>query len=43
MEQYAKYRPHLKTHSKQKELERVWELVTNDPEWVLALQTRKIV
>ena len=30
--EYAKYIPQLKTHSKQKELERVWELITKDPE-----------
>ena len=42
MDQYAKYIPKLKTHSKQKELERVWELITKDPEWVAALQKRKI-
>ena len=40
---YAKYIPQLKTHSKQKELDRVWELITKDPEWVAALQKRKIV
>ena len=40
---YAKYIPQLKTHSKQKELERVWELITKDPEWAAALQKRKIV
>ena len=40
---YAKYIPQLKTHSKQKELERVWELITKDPEWVAALQKRKII
>ena len=40
---YAKYIPQLKTNSKQKELERVWELITKDPEWVAALQKRKIV
>ena len=40
---YAKYIPQLKTKSKQKELERVWELITKDPEWVAALQKRKIV
>ena len=39
---YAKYIPPLKTNSKQKELERVWELITKDPEWVAALQKRKI-
>ena len=36
--EYAKYIPQLKTHSKQKELERVWELITNDPEWAVALR-----
>ena len=41
--EYAKYIPKLKTNSKQKELERVWELITKDPEWVAALQKRKIV
>ena len=40
---YAKYIPQLKTKSKQKELERIWELITKDPEWVAALQQRKIV
>ena len=30
--EYAKYIPQLKTHSKQKELERVWELITKDHE-----------
>ena len=30
--EYAKCIPQLKTHSKQKELERVWELITKDPE-----------
>ena len=40
---YAKYIPKLKTKSKQKELERIWELITKDPEWVAALQKRKIV
>ena len=35
---YAEYVPPLKTNSKQKELERVWELITKDPEWVAALQ-----
>ena len=38
MDQYAKYIPKLKTHSKQKELERVWELITKDPEFAVALQ-----
>ena len=35
--EYAKYIPQLKTYSKQKELERVWELITKDREWALAL------
>ena len=43
MGQYAKYIPKLKTHSKQKELERVWELITKDPEWSVALRERSIV
>ena len=38
MNQYAKYIPKLKTHSKQKELERLWCLITKDPEWAVALQ-----
>ena len=41
--EYAKYIPKLKTNSKQKELERVWELITKDPECPAALQKRKIV
>ena len=41
--EYAKYIPKLKTHSKQKELEIIWELITKDPEWVAALQKQKIV
>ena len=40
---YAKYIPPLKTNSKQKELERIWELITKDPEWIAALQKRKII
>ena len=40
--EYAKYIPKLKTHSKQKELERVWELITKDPEWAVALRKQKI-
>ena len=40
--EYAKYIPPLKTRSKQNELERVWELITKDPEWVVALQKQKI-
>ena len=35
--EYAKYIPQLKTHSKQKELQRVWELITKDREWAVAL------
>ena len=42
MDQYAKYIPPLKTHSKQKELERLWCLITKDPEWSVALRKRKI-
>ena len=42
MDQYAKYIPKLKTHSKQKELERLWCLITKDPEWVVALRKQKI-
>ena len=41
--EYAKYIPQLKTHSKQKELERVWELITKDREWAIALRKQKIV
>ena len=40
--EYAECIPQLKTHSKQKELERVWELITKDREWAAALQKRKI-
>ena len=43
MGQYAKYIPKLKTNSKQKELERLWCLITKDPEWSVALRKRKIV
>ena len=39
--EYAKY-IQLKTHSKQNELERVWELITEDHEWAVALRKRKI-
>ena len=42
MDQCANYIPKLKTHSKQKELEHVWELITKDPEWAVALRKRKI-
>ena len=41
--EYAKNIPQLKTHSKQKELERVWELITKDGEWAVALRKQKIV
>ena len=41
--EYAKYITPLKTNSKQKELERIWELITKDPEWVAALQKQKII
>ena len=41
--EYAKYIPKLKTHSKQKELGRLWCLITKDPEWAVALRKRKIV
>ena len=36
--EYAKCIPQLKTHSKQKELEQVWELITKDREWTVALR-----
>ena len=42
MDQYAKYISKLKTHSKQKELERLWELITKDSEFAVALRKRKI-
>ena len=41
--EYAKYIPKLKTHSKHNELEWVWELITKDPEWAVALQRQKTV
>ena len=41
--EYAKYIPKLKTHSKQKELEWLWCLITKDPEWAVALRKRRIV
>ena len=41
--EYAKCIPPLKTRSKQNELERVWELITKDPEWAVALRKRKII
>ena len=36
--EYAKYIPPLKTRSKQNELERVWELITKDPKFAVALR-----
>ena len=42
MDQYAKYIPKLKTHSKQKELEQLWFPITKDPEFAVALRKRKI-
>ena len=33
--------PQLKTHSKQKELERVWDLITKDPEFAVVLRKQK--
>ena len=40
--EYAKYIPQLKTHSKQKELERLWKLIIKYHEWAVALRKRKI-
>ena len=40
--EYAKCISPLKTSSKQKELERVKELITKDPEWAVALRKQKI-
>ena len=40
--EYAKCVPPLKIHSKQKELERVWNLITNDPEWTAALRKQRM-
>ena len=42
MDQYAKYIPKLKTHLKQNELEWVWELITKDPEWTVALRRQRL-
>ena len=36
--EYSKYILQLKTHSKQNELEQVWDLITKDPELVVALR-----
>ena len=41
--EYAKYIPQLEIHSKQKELEQMWELITKDPEWAVTLRRQKIV
>ena len=41
--EYAKYIPQLKTHSKQKDLERLWELISKDRELDVALRKQKIV
>ena len=41
--QMTKYIPQLKTHSRQKELEQVWEQITKDCEWAVALRKRKII
>ena len=41
--EYAKYITQLKTHSKRKELEQVWEQITKDREWFVALRKRKII
>ena len=41
--EYAKYIPQMKTHSKRKELEQVWELITKDHEWAVALRKQKII
>ena len=40
--EYAKYILPLKTHSKQNELEQVWELITKDNEFAVAFRKRKI-
>ena len=40
--EYAKCIPQLKTHSKRKELERMWELITKDHEWAVAFRKRKM-
>ena len=41
--EYTKYILPLKTQSKQKDLERVWNPITKDPEWAVALQRQKLV
>ena len=41
--EYAKYILPLKTRLKQKKLERVWELITKDPEWAVVLRKQRII
>ena len=41
-DEYAKCIPPLKTHSEQKNLGRVWELITKDPQFAVVLRKRKI-
>ena len=41
--EYTKCIPPLKAQSKQKELERIWELITKDPEFAVAPRKQKIV
>ena len=41
--EYTKYIPPLKTQSKQNELERVWNQITKDRKWAVALPKQKIV
>ena len=41
--EYSRYIPQLKTHSRQKELQRAWKLITKEPEFAAALQKRKTV
>ena len=43
MDQYAKCISQLKTNLKQKELERLWCLITKDLEWAVALRKQNIV
>ena len=41
--EYAKSIPPVKTRLKQNELKRVWDLITKNPEWAVALRKRKII
>ena len=41
--EYANSIPPLKTCSKKNELERVWDPITKDPEWAVALRRQKII